>query len=109
MMQTEMDIPSKADMLANLIEKTGTTSWSAPARPMNFRVPEDMLAEVDAMSEMASKSRNSMMVYLVEVGIEEVRHMLDEDTIYTLNKGTSVRIAQFWADATDRVEFVDKE
>ena len=109
MMQTEMDIPSKADTIANLIEKTGTVSWVSPARPMNFRVPENIMAEVDAMAEMAIKSRNSMMVYLVEVGIEEVRHMLDEETIYTLNEGTSMRIAQFWADATDRVEFVDKE
>ena len=109
MNQSEIDIPSKVAHVGAMLEKLGTSKFASPARATNFRCPEHLLAEVDAMGEMAGKSRNSMTVYLVEAAIEEVRATLDEETVYRLNQATSVRIAQFHADDSDRVHFSDEE
>ena len=109
MNHSEIDIPSKVAHVGAMLEKLGTSKFSSLARATNFRCPEHLLAEVDAMAEMAGKSRNSMTVYLVEAAIEEVRATLDEETVYSLNKATSMRIAQFHADDTDRVQISDGE
>lgn len=108
MKQDEIDIPSKAAHVGAMLEKMGTSRFVSVARATNFRCPEHILAEVDAMGELASKSRNSMLVYLIEAAIEEVRSTLDEATCYRLNEATSVRLAEL-SNSGDRVQFDDAE
>ena len=101
--QSEMDIPRKVAHLGAMIEKLGTTSrFVSTARATNFRCPEHILAEVDAMAEMAGKSRNSMLIFLLVAAIEEVRATLDTETIENLNQATGMRIARFIDDDSDR-------
>ena len=107
--QREMDIPRKVAHVGAMIEKMGTSSFVSTARATNFRCPEHILAEVDAMGELANKSRNSMLVYLIEAAIEEVRSTLDEETLYKLNAATSSRQAQFFGNDAERVQFNDAE
>jgi hypothetical protein len=109
MRQDEIEIPRKVAHVGAMIEKLGTSRFMSAARATNFRCPEHILAEVDAMGELATKSRNSMLAYLLEAAIEEVRSTLDDDTIHRLNAATSERLAQFHAHDAERVEFSDEE
>lgn len=104
MQQTEMDIPRKVAHLGGMIEKTATGMFRSVARATNFRCPEHLLCEVDAMGQMAGKSRNAMLIYLIDAAIEEVRGTLDEDTIYALNAEVSQRQTLMISDVSDRQE-----
>ena len=109
MQQAEMDIPRKAAHVGSMIEKTGTSVFKSTARATNFRCPEHILAEVDAMAELASKSRNAMLVYLLEAAIEEVRTTLDQDTLQRVNGAVIQRMSKFLDNDAERVNFDDAE
>lgn len=109
MRQDEIEIPSKVAHVGAMLEKLATSRFVSTARATNFRCPEHILAEVDAMGELAGKSRNAMLVYLLEAAIEEVRSTLDEATIYRLNEATIARLTQFQATDAERVAFNDEE
>lgn len=109
MNQTEMEIPRKVAHVGAMIEKMGTSMFKSTARATNFRCPEHILAEVDAMGQLASKSRNAMLAFLLEAAIEEVRSTLDEETILKLNQNTSERMYAFMANDADRINVSDEE
>jgi uncharacterized protein (DUF1778 family) len=109
MRQAEIEIPRKAAHVGAMLEKLGTSRFMSTARGINFRCPEHILAEVDAMGELAGKSRNAMLAYLLEAAIEEVRSTLDEATVYRLNEATISRLTAFQASDAERVQFNDEE
>jgi hypothetical protein len=109
MRQEEIEIPRKAAHVGAMLEKLGTSRFMSTARATNFRCPEHILAEVDAMGELAGKSRNAMLAYLLEAAIEEVRSTLDEATVYRLNEATISRLSAFQANDAERVQFNDEE
>jgi uncharacterized protein (DUF1778 family) len=109
MNQQEMEMPSKVAHVGAMLEKLGTSKYVSTARATNFRCPEHVLSEVDAMAELAGKSRNAMLVYLIEAAIEEVRSTLDDTTIYRLNEATMARLTAYQANDAERVQFSDEE
>lgn len=92
------DQPSKAEHLARVIARQGTTRIIAISRPVLLRLPVWDLAELDAMAQFAGKSRNAMAIHLLEAGIEEVRKAMDNDTLADLNAETTKRVMSFEAD-----------
>ena len=96
-MQNE-DMPTKAEHLANVLSGSGTSFMKADARAVLARLPVWTLAEVDAMAGMASKSRNAMMIHLLDVGLEEVRKQLSDGKAQRLNEQTTQHLARMGAD-----------
>jgi hypothetical protein len=64
--------PREAEILASVLAGTGSRRGIGVLRPVMARMPEWQLAQVDAMARIAGKSRSSIMVHLITVGIEEV-------------------------------------
>lgn len=93
-----VDEPSKAEHLAQVIARKGTTRLVAVARPVLLRLPVWDLAELDAMAQFAGKSRNAMAIHLLEAGIEEVRKAMDNDTLADLNADMTKRVMAWHAE-----------
>lgn len=70
--------PTKSQMVASIISRTGTGITAASAKTISYRVPVYSLARVDAMAQQAGKSRNSMLNLLLDVALDEVGGQLDE-------------------------------
>lgn len=106
MEQNEFDIPRKVAHLAAMVKGTGTGSIKGVARPVLLRLPEGTLAELDALAQMAGKSRNGMATYLLDAAIEELRSELDSQTMGELNEKTIQNHVAMNSDLRDREEGV---
>ena len=93
-----------ADHLANMLMHRGNIRVLSSSRPVLTRIPEHTLAEVDAMAKMAGKSRNSLVVHLLNVGIEAVRDRMDDDALGNLNVQTIQRQMELTAEQTTERE-----
>ena len=94
---------TKAEHLASVLSGTGTTKLNADARPVLSRLPTWTLAEVDAMAAMANKSRNSMIIHLLDCGLEEVRKQLSEDKAQLLNEKITQGLMKMTADTSEQM------
>ena len=94
---------TKAEHLASVLVGTGTTKLNADARPVLSRLPTWTLAEVDAMAAMANKSRNSMIIHLLDCGLEEVRKQLPEDKAQVLNEKITQTLTKMIADTSEQM------
>lgn len=74
------------ELVGALIEHRGNIKHMSAARAVNFRCPEHLLTRVDAMANVAGKSRNSMLVHLLSAAIEEVEKTLSDETLESLRK-----------------------
>lgn len=92
---------TKAEHLAQVVGGHGTATMKADAKPVLTRLPVWSLAEVDAMAEMAHKSRNAMVIHLLDVGLEEVRKQMDDEAGQRLNELTTQRLVVMVADESD--------
>lgn len=101
------EMPSKAEHLASVLRGSGTSRFVATARPVLVRLPETVLAEVDAMAQLSSKSRNAMVTHLLDVAIEEVRKSLDDDTGMLLNAAVVNNHMNLQADTADQETLID--
>jgi hypothetical protein len=63
--------PTPAEMLLAMIAGKARTRTIAATRPVLARVPEHLLCYIDALAEMAGKSRSSMVVYLLDMAVQE--------------------------------------
>ena len=78
-MQELIDPPTSAEHVAGMISGTATTKAKAVVRPVLVRVPLNQLMVIDAMCELAGKSRSQMVVNLLEVGIDGVSKELQSE------------------------------
>lgn len=92
------EVVTKAEHLAGVLTGNATSRMIADARPVLARLPVFTLAEVDAMATMGSKSRNAMLIHLLDVGLEEVRRQLTEERAQLLNEETTQRLVSLIAD-----------
>ena len=94
---------TKAEHLASVLTGSGTTRLIADARPVLSRLPSYTLAEVDAMALMANKSRNSMIIHLLDCGLEEVRKQLPDDKAQALNESITQALVKMTADTSEQM------
>ena len=99
---THDDFPTPAEHLAVMLAGRGQTQISGLMRPVLSRIPESMLADVDAMAKVMGKSRSAVVVLLLEVGIHAVRNEIDEDTAERLYLARSDVLEALQANTADR-------
>ncbi len=66
-----------AQRMAFLAEKR-TQSEPTAFKPVSYRVPLRLLAEIDALASITRQSRNSTITTLIEAGIQAVRDELPD-------------------------------
>lgn len=75
------DIPSEVEIVAGLVSGTAQTETINAVRSVSYRVPIHLLARIDAMAELAGKSRNAMLNAVVSAGLDEVEKVLPSDVL----------------------------
>lgn len=78
-MRELIDPPTSAEHVAGMISGTATTRSKAIVRPVLVRIPINQLINIDAMCQLAGKSRSQMVVNLLEVGLDGVNRELQDD------------------------------
>jgi hypothetical protein len=102
-MQTD-ELPTKAEILAGALSGSGSMVIRGVARPVLARLPIWMLSEVDAMAAMSRKSRNAMLIQLIDVALEATRKELDDEHGQWLNEQTTQRLMVLQADKVGQTE-----
>lgn len=72
--------PTNLEVLISLLEKTGAASRRGVGKTVSVRVGSIELATIDALATIAEKSRNSMMLYLIDVALEQVYAAANDET-----------------------------
>jgi len=104
MVTNDGEVITKAEHLANVLIGNGSTMMKAEARAVLARVPVFTLAELDAMAAMGNKSRNAMLIHLLDVGLEEVRKQLPDDKAQSLNEQTTQLLFKMTADTSEQTQ-----
>lgn len=92
-MQEAFDPPTAAEQVAGMISGTATIRAKSVVRPVLVRIPLNQLMTIDAMCDLAGKSRSQMVVNLLEVGIDSVSEKLRPDAVDRLNEAV-IRISK---------------
>lgn len=94
--------PREAEILASVLAGTGSRCGVGVLRPVMARMPEWQLAQVDAMARIAGKSRSSIMVHLITVGIEEVMRASKPATVERFTDEMQKVLSLLQENTTDR-------
>ena len=97
------DMPSNIKQVAAMISGTAEVAFSFSARAISLRIPEHVLARIDAMAKLAGKSRNTMAVYLLEGAIEQVEESIDQPTMTRLNEAFEESCGAISSDTAERL------
>ena len=65
---------------AGIIEGRAKTEYMGSTKVISVRLPLTLEAEVQAFAHKSGRSRNAMISILLEVGMEEVRKHLSDET-----------------------------
>jgi hypothetical protein len=106
---TSIPVPqaTKAQMIASNLAGTGESHYVSAARPVLLRIPEHLLAQVDAMAKIGKKSRNAMAIELLDLAVDSVRETLPENVLANLDKQTIEELAELISNTTARVSSGD--
>lgn len=104
MVTNDGDEITKAEHLAQVLTGVGTVRMKADARAVLSRLPVYTLAEVDAMAKMGQKSRNAMVIHLLDVGLEEVRKQLSDEKAQSLDEETTQLLSAMLADTSEQTQ-----
>ena len=80
----EGDVIRAADQAASVVEGRGKSEYSGITKVISVRLPVILAAQVQALSHKSAKTRNFTVTSLLEVGLEEVRERLSEETLKDL-------------------------
>ena len=80
----EGDVIRAADQAASVVEGRGKYEYSGITKVISVRLPVILAAQVQALSHKSAKTRNFTVTSLLEVGLEEVRERLSEETLKDL-------------------------
>lgn len=82
----EFESMTPAQRMAFLAQKRETDNESPVIRPVSYRVPLRLLAEIDALASITRQSRNLTITTLIEAGVQAVRNeMADTDELDVLS------------------------
>lgn len=94
--------PTPAEMLLAMISGNATTRTLAATRPVLARVPEHLLAYIDALANMAGKSRSSMVVYLLDMAVQEAARVATPPEWDPVQAAAKVNMQEFHKSTADR-------
>lgn len=75
-----------AEHTAAIVEGTAKTEYIGPTKVISVRLPSSLAARVQALAQKSGKTRNAMVSSLLEVGLEEVRSLLSDETVAELHE-----------------------
>lgn len=73
-----------ADHAASIVEGSGKTEYIGTTKVISVRLPTHLAIKLQALAQKSGKTRNATVAILLEVGLEEVRARLSEDTFQQL-------------------------
>ena len=97
--------PTPFQILAAVIRGTGKTNLKSSTVPFSTRMPEYLLAKLDAMGTMAGKSRNAMLIHLLDTCFEQMVDLLDPETSKRFEELTTQNYEKLTAKKTEREAF----
>jgi predicted DNA-binding protein len=80
------EVVRAADHAAAIVEGRGKTEYVGASKIVSVRVPLHLFTELQALAHLSGKTKNATFVTLLEVGIEEVKERLSDDTIKNLDE-----------------------
>ena len=80
------EVIKAADQAAAIVEGRGKTEYVGITKLITIRIPMHLAIQLQAMAQKSGKSRNATIATLLEVGLEEVRERLDDQTIDQLRE-----------------------
>ena len=80
------EVIKAADQAAAIVEGRGKTEYVGCTKLITIRIPMHLAIQLQAMAQKSGKSRNATIATLLEVGLEEVRERLDDQTIDQLRE-----------------------
>lgn len=79
------EVITAADQAAGIVEHTASTEYiGVTSKVISLRIAQHLSVQVDALAQRSGKTRNFMIATLLEVGLEEVRQKLSDETIAEL-------------------------
>ena len=80
------EVIKAADHAAAIVQGRGKTEYVGATKLITIRIPMPLAVHLQAMAQKSGKSRNATIATLLEVGLEEVRERLDDQTIDQLRE-----------------------
>lgn len=80
----EGEVIQAADQVAAIVEGRGETHYMGVTKVISVRLPLHLSVKLQALAHKSGRTRNSMMVNLLEVGLEEVFQRLTPETLAQL-------------------------
>ena len=75
-----------ADHAAQIVEGTGKSEYIGATKVISVRLPSVLAVRLQALAQKSGKTRNATVATLLEVGLEEVRVRLSEETCQELHE-----------------------
>ena len=97
--------PTPFQILAAVIRGNAKSNLKSSTVPFSARMPEYLLAKLDAMGTMAGKSRNAMLIHLMDSCFEQLQATLDAETAQRFEELTHENINKLTAKKSDRESF----
>lgn len=82
----ENEVVMAADQVAAIVEGRGENSYVGVTKVTSVRLPLHLSVKLQALAHKSGKTRNAMMVNLLEVGLEEVYQRLSPETVEQLQE-----------------------
>lgn len=77
---------SAAEFAAALVEGNAKTEYSGGTKVISVRLPVHLAVQVQALAQKSGKTRNASVEMLLEVGLQEVRAHLSDETCKELHE-----------------------
>jgi predicted DNA-binding protein len=77
---------SAADHAAGIVEGTGKTEYRGITKVISVRLPLHLAIQLQALAQKSGRTRNATVATLLEVGLEEVRMRLSDETAQELQE-----------------------
>lgn len=98
---------TSAEVMASLLQKGGSASYNRIARPLTVRVSIVDLATLEAMAIVTKSTRNKVLAFLLQAGIEATREHLDNATIKKIEKAEGKFLKEFTSEEGMKKSVVD--
>lgn len=80
----EGEVIQAADQVAAIVEGRGENTYIGVTKVTSVRLPLHLAVKLQALAHKSGKTRNAMIVNLLEVGLEEVHQRLTPETLAQL-------------------------
>ena len=95
------EVISHAQHAAEIIEGRAKTEYVGSTKVISVRLPLILEAEIQAFAHKSGRTRNGMISILLEVGMEEVRKHLSDETAEEVQLLMNERLADLSAEGDD--------